>query len=134
MVEAEKSGLCLLEAEGALELVPHEAPEAGAVVLAARHSLQAQLLLQLHDLGDGLSLNLRQAGILRAEALVADGLADVKQLLGPQEGPHVLGAERRHGWKAGENGIGGLVWKSEGRAVVPGRLLLWSGLARVLRE
>jgi hypothetical protein len=38
----------------------------------------------------------RETCLLSTDALFADGLTDVEQLLGPQEGAHVLGAERSH--------------------------------------
>jgi hypothetical protein len=96
MIESEQRGLGVLEPDSAVEFVPHEAPEASPVVFAAGHCLEAQLLLQLNHLSNGLFLDGGQTSRLRGQAFLADGLPDVQQPLGPQEGAHVLGAERRH--------------------------------------
>lgn len=92
VVEAEHAGVGLLQGDGALELVPHQAPEPRAVVLARRHRAEAQVRLDLGHLRHRLLLQIRQPGLLGRLAL-ADGLAGVQEGLGPQQRAHVLGAE-----------------------------------------
>lgn len=95
VVEAEHAGLGVLETDSALEFIPHKTPEAGAVELARGDGLQAQFPLQLDDILHGLLLDSREAGLLLGDALFADGLAGVEEVLGTQERPHMLGAEGR---------------------------------------
>ncbi|KAL2131952.1 hypothetical protein VTI74DRAFT_4407 [Chaetomium olivicolor] len=53
VVQAEHGGFGVLEADGALELISDEAPEAGAVVLSG-DNFEAQIPLQLDHRSDGL--------------------------------------------------------------------------------
>jgi len=99
VVEAEHGGFGILETEGALELVPHQAPEACAIVFAAGDCLEAQILLQLDYMSNRFLLNLWEIGRLWADALVTDSFTSVEELLWPQERAHVLCAE---GWHCGE--------------------------------
>lgn len=94
VVQPEQAGVGILQARGAVKLVPHEAPEAGADELAVAEGAEAQVALQLDDLGNGLGLGGGQARGVLGLAL-ANGLADSQQGLWPEQRAHVLGAERR---------------------------------------
>ena len=109
VVQAEHARLGLLEGDGALELVPHQTPEAGAIELAAVDGLEAEFLLQLDDVADGFLLDGREAGLLRGETLVADGFTDGEKVLGTQEGAHVFGLEGSH-----FDLVDGVVWEVGG--------------------
>lgn len=97
VVEPEQRRLGLLQRERALELVPHEAPEARAVELARRHGAQPRVRLQLHHVRHRPRLERRQPGLLGRLVAPADGLARVEEGLRAEERAQVLGAEgRRH--------------------------------------
>ena len=92
VVQAEHGGLGLLQGGAALELIPHQAPESRAVVLARADGAEAQVRLQLDDVGHGLLLEGGQVGLLGSLAL-PDSLTGIQEGLGPEEGAQVLGAE-----------------------------------------
>lgn len=96
VVEAEHAGLGFLQSDGPFKLVPHQAPEAGAVELAAVDGLEAEFLLEFDDISNRLLFNGGESGLFGGKAPVTDGFAGVEKVLGPQEGPHVFGAEGSH--------------------------------------
>ena len=75
--------------------------------------LQADVLLELHDLGDRLVLDLAQ--LLGRDLALGLLLARFEQVLGAQEAADVVGAERRRA-RAGP-AHGGL-WKGWGRTII----------------
>lgn len=103
VVQPEHAGLCVGELGGALELVPHEAPEARAVELAAGDGLEAQVALELDDVGDGGFFDGGEV-CFRGGGAVADELAGCEEGLGPEEGAHVFGAEGRGEFWGGHDG------------------------------
>jgi hypothetical protein len=81
VVETEHATLCVLETDGASELIPHKTPETSAVELAAGDGLKTEVALQSDDIGDGLLLDLRKTGFLRGDTLFTDLLAGIEEVL-----------------------------------------------------
>lgn len=96
VVQPEHGRLGFLQGDGAVELVPHETPEAGAVEFARVDGFEAEFLLELDDVADGFLFDGRETGFFRGNTLVADGFARGEKVLGTQERAHVFGAEGRH--------------------------------------
>lgn len=86
-----------------VELVPHETPESGPVELARGHGFEAEVLLHLDDLADGVLLDGWEAGFGFGDAGRGYLLADSEEVVGTQQGAHLLCAE---GWCAVELGHG----------------------------
>ena len=85
----------------ALEALEEIDVKVGAAELAVGHSLQAHVLLRMHDLADAFVLDRVQVG--RREPARGEALTRVSQSLGAKKAADVVGAERRtaHGFLPG---------------------------------
>ncbi len=79
----------------AAELLQEVDVEVGPAEFAVSDALQAHVLLELHDLGDGLVFHLAQ--LLGGDLALGLLLAGFQQVLGAQEAADVVGTERRGG-------------------------------------
>ena len=64
-----------------LELIPHQSPESGAVVLARSNGLEPQVLLQLDNLADGFLFEYWQSSGFCGDSSIGNLLAHLDQVL-----------------------------------------------------
>src|SRR6185436_14514406 len=98
---------CRLDLEAAAAL--HEpAPVGAAAELPVGRDLETGLLLQAHDIADGLVLDIGEGGRIQlAPPMLAEGVA---QRLGTQQAADVIGSEGRSLGRCGRHGFLSPLW------------------------